>query len=191
MERTQVNWTPKSTLRAGLFLLLGLGLSMLALYVGHAAAPTSGPTSFLGPDEAQASPSRYDIKYRHYTVRGTVYTRYGYHRSSGKGFGYRHIIGGKHGWYPTLITKTISRGSRAPQYEQWPSHIARVQWFRTGNVRIRYRVVYSVSREDTPGGGRKGVITAFRDRRVQDPLPCSVDPEQPVEGSEETVEPRC
>lgn len=47
MERTQVSCTPKSPLRAGLFLLLGLGLSMLALYVGHAAAPTSGPTSFL------------------------------------------------------------------------------------------------------------------------------------------------
>lgn len=187
MDQARVSGrSPKSLLRVNFLLLLGLGLGILTIFAVHTTVPTSGPTSVLAPDEAQAAPSRHDIKYRHYTVRGTVYTRWGYHRATqGKGFGYRHIIGGDHGWYPERITKTLNRGKRAKQYEYFSTHRARVLWFKVPGGSFRYRVIYSISREDTPSGGRKGVITAFVDERRRNPNnPCSVpSEEQYVEAS--------
>lgn len=158
---------------------------MLAAFAVHSmSSPSSmSPSSsaYVGPKEAYAAPGRWAIKHYHATKRGTVLNRWGHNTydpatKKYRGFGYRHITGRKHGWYPQRISQTISTGTLLRK--QSPTSYVRVKWYTVPQGRYRYRVVYD-RRTNSPDGKMLGVVTAYVDlRRPNNPGACSVSPEQ-------------
>lgn len=140
-------------------LLLAFVLAAFAAFAVHSLLPLPSGLDALGPKPALAEPGTYAIHTYHKTSRGTVITRWGYHDRYDNGFGYRHIIGGEHGWYPNRITDTISKGYRNRNYERRETSRTYEKWYRIPNGRFLYRVTYDTAK--TRDGKMKGVITAF------------------------------
>lgn len=132
--------------------------------------------------------SRWDVKRYLATKRGTILVRWGYHQCNSKrqrfmGFGYRHIIGGEHGWYPRRISTTISQGRLI---ERAGTSYTRVKWYKNKNGKCPYRVVYN-RRTNTPDGKMLGVVTAYMDVKRckpnrKNPPPCSLERAYPSIG---------
>ena len=141
---------------------VGLACSILLLLAVQSLAPSS--LSVIGPEQASAAEYKpNDTYHTHYTTRGDIPTRYGFEGPRPGNFGYKHMLNEGHGWHPGSITRTISEGRRAPQYEKFLTSRTYVKWFGPKGKRTRFRVTFDI--RQNPDGDIRGVINAFVDKR--------------------------